>query len=162
MAEVELEVGVEGPDFTLPATVDGKQLQLSSLRGAPVVLYFYPKDATPGCTTQALGFRDHLEEIQSLGATVVGISPDSLASHERFTQKQALNFALVADEDHAVAQAYGVWQRKKLYGREYDGIVRTTFLLDDLGRIVRVWKKVKVKGHAEDVVEALKALRDGR
>lgn len=152
------QVGDRAPDFSLPATGDRNPLSLKDLRGAPVVLYFYPKDATPGCTTQACDFRDHRSAMQAIGAQVVGVSPDSLASHERFTAKQGLNFPLVADEAHEAATAYGVWQLKKMYGREYMGIVRSTFLIDAEGVIRRVWTKVRVKGHIEEVQEALAAL----
>lgn len=154
MAELELEVGTQAPDFSLPATVEGGVFDSKSLRGKPAVIYFYPKDATPGCTTQACDFRDHFNQFAAAGIPVVGLSPDSLKSHERFKEKQGLNFVLAADESHEVAEAFGVWQKKKLYGREYDGIVRTTFLLDDQGVIQRVWKKVKVKGHVPEVLEA--------
>ena len=158
---MEREVGEVAPDFTLAATVDGGELRLAALRGAPAVIYFYPKDATPGCTTEACDFRDHFNGFAAEGVTVVGISPDSLASHERFRAKQGLNFPLASDPDHAVAQAYGVWQLKKLYGREYEGIVRTTFLVDANGRIARVWKRVKVKGHASEVLQAARELLTG-
>lgn len=161
MAEVELEVGTQAPNFELPATTPSGVFSSESLRGAPAVIYFYPKDATPGCTTQACDFRDHFNAFAEAGIPVIGISPDSLASHLRFKEKQGLNFVLVADESRDAARAYGVWQKKKLYGREYDGIVRTTYLLDADGVIRHVWKKVRVKGHVPTVLAAALELQGG-
>ena len=142
------------PAFTLPSD-RGDDVSLAALRGRPVVLYFYPKDDTSGCTTQACEFRDSWAEVQARGAVVLGVSPDSVASHEKFRDKYALPFPLLADEDHAVAEAYGVWGEKSMYGRTYQGILRTTFVIDPAGRIARIFEKVKPKGHAREVLEAL-------
>ncbi|MCL6474060.1 MAG: thioredoxin-dependent thiol peroxidase [Firmicutes bacterium] len=151
---------VEGqiaPDFTLPAT-DGSTVRLSDLRGKKVVLYFYPKDDTPGCTKEACAFRDNLGVLQSMGVVVLGVSPDSLASHQKFAQKYGLPFPLLADEGAQVATTYGVWKEKKQYGRTYMGIERTTFLIDENGIVQRVFPKVKVDGHVEEVIEAIRSL----
>lgn len=146
-------VGALAPDFT--ATCDtGSTVSLARLRGRPVVLYFYPRDDTPTCTAQACGFRDHFPRFDAAGAVVLGVSTDTVKSHARFREKHALPFALVADPDHAIAEAYGVWQEKSMYGRTYMGVVRTTFLIDATGRIARVWERVRTKGHAEDVAAA--------
>jgi len=142
------------PDFSLP-TDQGSTVSLSGLRGRRVVLYFYPKDDTSGCTTQACGFRDSLPRIDEGGALVLGVSPDGVSSHRKFREKFDLNFPLLADEDHAVAEAYGVWKEKSMYGRKFWGIERTTFLIDEEGKVTRVWNRVKPKGHAEAVVEVL-------
>ena len=158
MAADVLAVGTKAPDFELPATGDEAQVKLSWLRGQPVVVYFYPKDSTPGCTTQACDFRDSFERFAAAGVKVLGVSPDSLTSHERFRAKQSLNFPLLVDEGAKVADAWGVWQQKKNFGREYMGIVRTTFLIDADGVIQRVWKKVRVKAHVQEVLEAAEAL----
>jgi peroxiredoxin Q/BCP len=146
--------GDAAPEFTLPSDRGG-DVALASLRGRPVVLYFYPKDDTSGCTTQACEFRDSWAEVQARGAVVLGVSPDSVASHQKFRDKFSLPFPLLADEDHAVAEAYGVWGEKSMYGRKYQGILRTTFLIDPAGRIARVFEKVKPKGHAAEVLDAL-------
>jgi peroxiredoxin Q/BCP len=130
-------------------------VSLASLRGRPVVLYFYPKDDTSGCTTQACEFRDSWADVQARGAIVLGVSPDGVASHRKFRDKFALPFPLLADEDHAVAEAYGVWGEKSMYGRKYHGILRTTFVIDPAGRIAHVFEKVKPKGHAAQVLTAL-------
>jgi peroxiredoxin Q/BCP len=145
--------GSRAPAFTLPSA-EGK-VRLSSFRGGPVVVYFYPKDMTSGCTTQACDFRDRLSRIEKAGATVLGISPDSVTRHERFAEKYDLSFPLLADEDHAVAEAYGVWKEKSMYGRKFMGIERSTFLVDGKGVVRRVWRKVKVRGHVDEVLEAL-------
>jgi thioredoxin-dependent peroxiredoxin len=142
-----LEVGQLAPDFTLPAD-DGSTVRLADLRGKRVVLYFYPKDDTSGCTAQACEYRDALPQIEEAGAVVLGVSPDSIASHVKFKNKHALNFLLLSDEDHAVAEAYGVWQEKSMYGRKYFGIERSTFLIDEEGRLLRASRKVKAKGDA--------------
>jgi peroxiredoxin Q/BCP len=135
------------PDFTLPAD-DGSTVTLSELRGSRVILYFYPKDDTSGCTAQACEFRDSLPAIEEKGARVLGVSPDPVRSHQKFKSKYDLNFPLLADEDHQVAEAYGVWKEKSMYGRTYWGIERSTFLIDEEGRIARAWRKVKFKGNA--------------
>jgi peroxiredoxin Q/BCP len=152
-----IEQGQEAPDFELPDQ-DGKQVKLSSLRGAPVVLYFYPKADTPGCTTQACGVRDHRADYATAGATVLGVSPDPVAKVKRFHDKQGLDFTLLADEDHAVAERYGVWVRKAMYGRTYFGNERTTFVIDADGRVASVLRKVKPAEHDELVLGALAQL----
>lgn len=153
-----LKVGEPAPDFCLPATGDQDTICLKDLRGAPVVVYFYPKDATPGCTTEATGFRDNLDAFDAIGVKVLGISPDGIPSHERFVERQELNFPLLADEEKDAAERYGVWQLKKNFGREYMGIVRSTFLIDSEGSLHRIWPKVRVKGHVEEVLDAAQQL----
>lgn len=140
---------------------NGTTLTLRQFKGRPLVLYFYPKDDTSGCTTEACGFRDHWKAVQKTGAVVLGVSPDGVASHQKFRAKYQLPFPLLADTDHAVAEAYGVWGKKSMYGRTYFGILRTTFLIDAKGRIARVFEKVKPKGHAEEVLAALADLSAG-
>ena len=151
-----VEKGSLAPDFTL-TTDGGEALRLSSLRGRKVVLYFYPKDDTPGCTTQACGLRDALPRFEHVDAMVLGVSPDPVASHRRFRDKHGLNFPLLSDEDHAVAQAYGVWVEKSMYGRRYMGIERSTFVIGEDGRVLEAWRKVKPEGHAELVAATLGA-----
>ena len=148
------EAGQAAPDFTLPSD-QGGDVSLRGLRGKKVVLYFYPKDDTSGCTTQACEFRDAWADVQAAGAIVLGVSPDGVGSHGKFRAKFELPFPLLADEDHRVAEAYGVWGEKKMYGRTYEGILRTTFLIDSQGRIARVFEKVKPAGHAAEVLAAL-------
>jgi thioredoxin-dependent peroxiredoxin len=148
--------GQKAPDFTLPDQ-DGKPVSLQALRRrGKVVLYFYPKDMTPGCTTEACSFRDKLGELQAAGAQVVGVSADSPASHQKFIAKNALTFPLLSDPDKQVAKVYGVYKRKSLYGREFMGIERSTFIIGRNGTVRRVFGKVKVKGHADEVLAALK------
>jgi thioredoxin-dependent peroxiredoxin len=142
------------PDFELPDQ-DGRMVKLSDFRGQPVVVYFYPKADTPGCTTQACGVRDHRSDYASAGAVVLGLSPDPVAKVKRFHDKQGLNFPLLADEDHAVADAYGVWVEKSMYGRKYWGNERTTFILDPDGRVAEVLRKVKPATHDQQVLDAL-------
>jgi peroxiredoxin Q/BCP len=149
-----LTIGTVAPDFTLPAD-DGHAISLKSLRGKPVVLYFYPKDDTSGCTTQACGFRDSWSDVKQTGAVLLGVSPDGVVSHQKFKQKFSLPFPLLADTDHTVAAAYGAWGRKSMYGREYDGILRTTFVIDADGIIRTIFPKVKPKNHAAEVLAAL-------
>jgi peroxiredoxin Q/BCP len=149
-----IEVGKKAPDFTL-ADQDGKPVRLSSFRGRTVVLYFYPKDDTPGCTTQACEMRDRIAEFDARGAVVLGVSPDSAASHTKFREKFGLNFTLLADPDHAVAGTYGVWQEKSNYGRTYWGVARTTYVIDAEGRIAQVLEKVKPAAHADQVLDLL-------
>jgi peroxiredoxin Q/BCP len=151
-----VEKGRMAPDFTLP-TDAGDALRLSSLRGRKVVLYFYPKDDTPGCTAQACELRDALPRFDGLDAVVLGVSPDPVSSHRKFRDKHGLNFPLLSDEDHAVAEAYGVWVEKRMYGREYMGIERSTFLISEDGRVLEAWRKVKPEGHAELVAAVLGA-----
>ncbi|HET8635120.1 MAG TPA: thioredoxin-dependent thiol peroxidase [Gemmatimonadales bacterium] len=149
--------GTPAPDFTLPSD-QGDSVSLTSLRGAPVVLYFYPKDDTSGCTTEACEFRDAWSDVKASGAKLFGVSPDGVKSHQKFRDKFDLPFPLLADEDHAVAEAYGVWGEKSMYGRKYMGILRTTFIIDERGRIARVFEKVKPAGHADEVLSALREL----
>ncbi len=152
-----IEEGATAPDFSLAAD-DGREVRLSALRGKPVVLYFYPKDDTPGCTKEACAFRDRRGEIEERGAAVLGVSPDNVASHEKFRDKYSLNFPLLADPDHAVADAYGAWREKNMYGKVSMGIQRSTFLIDAAGTVRKVWKKVSVDGHDEQVMAALGSL----
>jgi peroxiredoxin Q/BCP len=145
------------PDFTLPSD-GGGEVSLSDYRGKrKVVLYFYPKDNTSGCTTEACNFRDGYPEILAAGAAVLGVSPDSVKSHDGFKLKLNLPFALLSDPEHEVAEMYGAWGEKKMYGRTYMGIIRSTFIIDEEGRIVKVFPKVKVKNHSKEVLEALRA-----
>ena len=152
-----IEVGTKSPSFTLKAT-DGSRVRLADLRGNPVVLYFYPRDDTPGCTKEACAFRDRKDEIEALGAQVLGISPDDVVSHQAFAGKFDLNFRLLADTNHAVAEKYGAWRERNRYGRRFMGIQRSTFIIDADGKVARVWKSVKVDGHDEKVLEALRNL----
>jgi peroxiredoxin Q/BCP len=152
-----LEEGTKAPDFTLPAD-DGTKVRLSDLKGVPVVLYFYPKDDTPGCTREACAFRDRKAVLAKLGATVIGVSADDVASHAKFRDKYKLNFRLLADSDRKVAEKYGAWREKNMYGKKSMGIQRSTYLIDAEGRIARVWKRVRVDGHDEQVHEAIGAL----
>jgi peroxiredoxin Q/BCP len=149
--------GTEAPDFTLD-TDEGKPLTLSALRGRPVVLYFYPKDDTPGCTVESCEFRDLLPRFTGVNAQILGISPDDVKSHVKFRKKFDLPFPLLADVGHGVADAYGVWQEKSMMGRKYMGNVRTTFVIDAKGRIARVFQKVKPEGHAAEVADAVAKL----
>lgn len=149
-----IEQGTQAPDFTLPDQ-DGNPVTLSELRGGPVVVYFYPKADTPGCTTQACGVRDHLPDYEAAGARVLGISPDPVAKVKRFHDKQGLNFTLLGDEDHAVCEQYGVWVEKSMYGKTYWGAQRATFVLDADGKVATVFPKVKPKEHDELVLQAL-------
>ena len=148
--------GDAAPDFKLPAD-DGSTISLDGLRGKKVVLYFYPKDDTSGCTTEACEFRDTLPRIEEGGAVVLGVSPDPVASHKKFKEKYDLNFPLLADEDHSVAEAYGVWKEKSMYGRKYWGVERSTFLIDPDRKVKKAWRRVKPKGHAEAVAAELGA-----
>jgi peroxiredoxin Q/BCP len=149
-----VKAGDVAPDFTLTAD-DGSTVTLSALKGKTVVLYFYPKDDTPGCTTEACSFRDNLSSLQSKGAVVLGVSPQDAASHTKFKEKYSLTFPLLVDADHAVAEAYGAWGLKQNYGKEYMGILRTTFVIDATGMVKKVFEKVKTEGHALDVMAAL-------
>ena len=148
------KAGEPAPTFALPSD-EGRTVSLAGLKGRPVVLYFYPKDDTSGCTTQACEFRDRWSDVEAAGAVVLGVSPDPVDSHVKFRKKFDLPFPLLADTDHAVAEAYGVWGEKSMYGRKYEGIHRTTFLIGPDGRIARVFEKVKPKGHAAEVLAAL-------
>ena len=154
-----IEQGHKAPDFTLTAD-DGSKLKLSSLRGGPVVVYFYTRDDTPGCTREACAFRDLKYELKRAGAVVIGVSPDTAESHAQFRDKHRLNFPLLADPDHKAAQTYGAWREKNMYGQKTMGIQRSTFLIDRRGKIARVWKNVKVDGHDQQVLKALQELDD--
>jgi peroxiredoxin Q/BCP len=149
--------GAEAPDFTLPSD-RGTEVALRDLRGTPVVLYFYPKDDTPGCTTQACDFRDRWEDVRATGATVLGVSPDNERSHVKFRDKYKLPFPLLADAGGKVASAYGAWGEKSFMGRKYDGVHRSTFIIGSDGRIAKVFPKVKPEGHADEVLAVLRQL----
>jgi peroxiredoxin Q/BCP len=152
------QVGERAPDFALSAD-DGRKVKLSALRGRPVVVYFYPKDDTPGCTREACAFRDRKAELARLGATVLGISPDDVESHREFRDKFRLNFPLLADPEHKVADKYGAWRERNMYGKTVMGIQRSTFVIDAEGHVARVWRNVKVDGHDEQVLAALAELK---
>jgi thioredoxin-dependent peroxiredoxin len=152
-----IEPGKKAPAFTLKAD-DGKKVKLSDLAGSPVVLYFYPRDDTPGCTKEACAFRDRRAEMEQLGARVLGVSPDTVESHVKFRDKFNLNFPLLADPDHAVAEKYGAWREKNMYGKKSMGIQRSTYLIDAQGKVAKVWQRVQVDGHDDQVIEALQAL----
>ena len=154
---MSVDAGDKAPAFTMPTDGGGK-VSLSKLKGKPVVLYFYPKDDTPGCTKEACAFRDAMPDFSKIDAEIIGVSKDSVAKHDKFKAKYELPFTLASDEDGAVCEAYGVWVEKNMYGRKYMGIERATFLIDGKGKIARVWRKVKVAGHAEEVLEAVQAL----
>jgi thioredoxin-dependent peroxiredoxin len=149
-----LKPGDKAPSFKA-VTDGGKTVQLKDFKGKKVILYFYPKDDTPGCTTEACDFRDLYSGFESKGAVILGVSPDSPKSHGKFKEKHSLPFTLIADEDHSIAEAYGAWQEKSMYGKKYMGIQRSTFLIDEQGRIAEVWDKVKVAGHADDLLGKL-------
>ena len=152
-----MNIGQSAPEFTA-LDRDGKSTQLQDFNGQWLVLYFYPKDLTPGCTTQAIEFTAQLSQFQALNAQIVGISPDSIASHDKFIKKHNLEIILLSDPEHQIAEAYGVWQLKKFMGKEYMGIVRSTFLIDPSGKIVQVWSKVKVKDHVDTVLQAVRSI----
>src|SRR6185437_9560973 len=150
--------GLQAPEFSLP-NEKGETISLADFAGEKyVVLYFYPKDATPGCTTQACDFRDAFEDFSKLNTVILGVSPDNEKSHEKFIGKHGLPFSLLVDEDHSVSEKYGVWQLKKMFGKEYMGIERSTFLIDPTGTVVKEWRKVKVKGHIEEALATLEQL----
>ena len=154
---MSVEIGKPAPDFTLP-TDGGGRIRLKDQRGKKVVLYFYPKDDTSGCTAEACGFRDRMPELARHGMTVIGVSRDSVASHDKFKSKYGLPFTLASDLDGKVSEAYGTWVEKSMYGRKYMGIERATFLIDGKGVVRNVWRKVKGQGHAGDVLKAGAAL----
>ncbi|WP_409562593.1 thioredoxin-dependent thiol peroxidase [Hyphomicrobium sp. MC8b] len=153
-----IEDGKKAPDFTLPDDT-GKKVRLSKLKGHPVVVYFYPKDDTSGCTQEAKDFTCLADDFAAAGAELLGISPDSPTKHQKFKAKHELSIRLLADEQKEVAQAYGVWVEKSMYGRKYMGIERSTFLIDGSGKVVKSWRKVKIPGHAEEVLAAVRALK---
>ncbi|MCK5778008.1 MAG: thioredoxin-dependent thiol peroxidase [Rhodospirillales bacterium] len=152
-----LDTGDKAPNFNLPVNGGGK-LALKDLKGKTVVMYFYPKDMTPGCTTEAQDFRDRIKAFEKAGAVVVGVSKDSVKRHDNFVEKQNLPFKLISDEDGTLCEDFGVWVEKNMYGRKYMGIQRATFVIDGKGVIRHVWPKVKVKGHADEVLETVKSL----
>lgn len=151
---MSLKEGDKAPDFTA-ASSDGKTVSLKDLKGKKVVLYFYPKDDTPGCTVEACSFRDGIKKIEKQDAVVLGVSPDSVASHNKFIEKFKLPFILLADEDKTICGAYGVWVEKSLYGKKYMGVARTTYLIGKDGRIEKIYEKVKPEGHTDEVLEYL-------
>ncbi len=152
-----IEAGKKAPAFSLKDQ-DGKTVKLADFAGKNVVLYFYPKDDTPGCTTEACNFRDEHRALEKAGAVVLGVSPDSEARHTKFIAKYSLPFSLLADTEHAVAEKYGAWGEKSLYGKKYLGIIRSTFLIGKDGKVAKVWPKVKVADHVAEVLAAVKAL----
>mgnify|MGYP001553740125 FL=1 len=149
----DLSIGDAAPDFTAPATLKSK-ISLSDYKGQKLVLYFYPKDDTSGCTKEACGFEENLAAFNDAGVAVVGVSKDPIKSHEKFTEKYGLTFPLISDEEGAICEAYGVWVEKSMYGRKYMGIERATFLIDADGNIEQIWRKVKVPGHVDAVIAA--------
>jgi thioredoxin-dependent peroxiredoxin len=149
-----IEVGQKAPAFTLK-NAEGKTVKLSDFKGKPIVLYFYPKDDTPGCTKEACAFRDANDDLAEHGAVVLGVSPDDVASHAKFRDKFKLNFPLLADTDHALAEKYGVWREKNMYGKKSMGIQRSTYLIDPAGKVAKVWQRVKPEEHAQQVLDAL-------
>ncbi|WP_299869439.1 peroxiredoxin [uncultured Roseobacter sp.] len=151
------EISQPAPDFTLPST-DGSDVTLSALQGQPVVLFFYPRDNTPGCTKESIGFSESKAAFEAAGAKVFGISKDSMASHEKFVAKKELTVPLLSDEHGSACEDYGVWKEKSMYGKKFLGIERSTFLIAADGTIARIWPKVKVPGHVEEVLEAVQAL----
>ncbi len=153
----ELTIGESAPDFELDGD-GGAKITLSALRGSPVVIYFYPKDDTPGCTKEAIAFSALDQEFAKLGARIIGISPDTVAKHDKFKAKHNLTVSLAADPEKTACEAYGVWVEKSMYGKKYMGVERSTFLVDAEGKLAQIWRKVKVAGHAEAVLDAVKAL----
>ena len=157
MTAPTLTVGKPAPDFSMPVS-DASSVSLATLKGKKVVLYFYPKDDTPGCTIEAKDFRDHIAEFEKAGAVIIGVSKDSIKSHEKFREKFCLPFPLASDDTGACCEAYGVWKEKSMYGKTYMGIERSTFLIDGNGMLRTIWNKVKVDGHVAEVLAAVKAL----
>ncbi len=157
MTQELADIGQTAPDFTLPRD-GGGEVSLSAFRGQKVVLYFYPKDDTSGCTTQAVGFTEAAADFAAAGAVVIGVSKDTVAKHDKFRSKHGLDVILASDADSDLCERYGVWQEKSMYGKAFMGIVRTTYLIDAEGKIARIWSKVKVPGHVAEVLEAVRAL----
>ncbi|WP_420848968.1 thioredoxin-dependent thiol peroxidase [Paenibacillus polysaccharolyticus] len=155
--KMTLTEGVQVPDFELPSST-GESMKLSDFRGKRVLIYFYPKDMTSSCTQQACDFRDRHEDFQGLNTVILGISTDPMKQHDKFIAKYGLPFILLSDEEHTVAEQFGAWQLKKMYGKEYMGIVRSTFLLDEEGKLIKQWTKVRVKGHIEEALDTVKGL----
>jgi thioredoxin-dependent peroxiredoxin len=152
------EEGKKAPAFTMPTDGDG-QVSLKDYKGKKLVLFFYPRDNTPGCTTESIGFSENLTKFRRAGADILGVSKDSIASHERFKEKQGLKMTLASDKETEVIEAYGSWVEKNNYGRKYMGIERSTFLIDESGKILKIWRKVKVKGHVDEVLDTVKSLK---
>ncbi|MFZ9088771.1 MAG: thioredoxin-dependent thiol peroxidase [Planctomycetaceae bacterium] len=152
-----IEPGKKAPAFSVRAT-DGSLVRLSSFKGKAVVLYFYPKDDTPGCTREACAFRDRLKEIEDLGAVVLGVSADSVEKHVKFTEKYSLTFPLLADTEHEIAEKYGAWREKNMYGKVSMGIQRSTFIIDGDGKVAKLWKRVSVDGHDQQVIDFLQEM----
>lgn len=155
---MELQIGDKAPNFSLP-NQDNAEISLQDFRGSWVVLYFYPKDKTPGCTQEACDFRDNLANLSGLNAVVLGVSPDNVKTHQSFIDKESLNFTLLSDTDKKALKSYGAWGLKKLYGKEYEGVIRSTFVIDPQGKIAFLWKNVKVKGHIDAIKEKLQELQ---
>lgn len=153
-----IEIGAAAPAFSVQDD-RGQTMTLSQFQGKPVVLYFYPKDDTPGCTREACAFRDRSADLAAEGAVVLGVSPDDVASHAAFRDKFSLNFPLLADPDHAVAESYGAWRQKQNYGKTYMGVQRSTYLIDRMGKVAKLWKSVTPEGHDEQVLKALRELK---
>ncbi|WP_299414641.1 peroxiredoxin [uncultured Sulfitobacter sp.] len=151
------EISAPAPDFTLPVT-GGQTVTLSALQGTPVVLFFYPRDDTPGCTKESIGFSEHLDAFKAAGAAVYGISRDTMAKHDKFAAKHNLTVPLLSDEEGKVTEDYGVWVEKNMYGKKSMGIERATYLIDAAGNIAQIWRKVKVPGHVEEVLDAVLTL----
>lgn len=149
-----LNIGDKAPDFSLPAN-NGQTFSLSDYKGQKVVLYFYPKDDTPGCTTQACDFNDTLSDLGTLNTVVLGVSKDPLAKHKKFAEKYGLQFPLLSDENSDICETYGVWVEKNMYGKKFMGIERSTFLIDEEGKIEKIWRKVKVKNHIQEMLETI-------
>lgn len=156
---MELKIKDNAPLFSLP-NQDNAEVALQDFQGSWVVVYFYPKDKTPGCTMEACDFRDKMESFNAMGVVVLGISPDSAKAHQSFIAKESLNFTLLSDTQKSALKNYGAWGLKKLYGKEYEGVIRSTFLINPQGKIAYIWKNVKVKGHIEEVFAKLKELQD--
>jgi len=156
-----IEEGKRAPNFCLEND-EGKKVCFEDFKGKWIVLYFYPKDNTPGCTKEAKDFSERIDEFDKLNAVVLGVSPDSVESHRKFKEKRNLKVILLSDESKEILKTYGVWQKKKMYGREYFGVVRTTYLIDPEGTVRKVWKRVRVKGHVDKVLETLRKLQEER
>lgn len=158
LAAAAIDTGNKAPDFSLPASGNEQKISLADFRGKKVVLYFYPKDDTPGCTKEAQEFRDALADFKAANTVILGVSKDSCNAHDKFINKYDLNFSLISDENGELCEAYGTWVEKSMYGKKYMGIERSTFLIDEEGTICQVWRKVSVPGHVEAVLKAAKSL----